>query len=563
VSQITTPRAAAAFFLDLVALVMFLLIVSVSITGGGQPHIGGIVVGLRTTGNLIAWMTAAFVLRSTLCWRCPLLGRSRVTPSNLGQRSLELLARLISTPDDGRWVRRSFLYALLLSVVLQFLNLAHPGFYSGDDVEIQEMSLGPVLGFHWPIWNLRNSFYPMVFLHPVQEIAFRLGVTDVGHLILAGRLPVLLFSIVAVGLVYLIALRLTDKPWAGVLAALLFETSRLHLWFGASALPRPVAATFILAAFLLVLERGQGRAALAGLCLAVGGTLRFGELVFFLPAGIQLLTEKRFKELIALSTTGVIVSVTVLGVTDWLFWGRPFFSLINTYDFTVVKGLSTRGFQPFLYYFWSASDWIAYPVLALALSSVFLRDRRPAMWTIVPLAALSMLPHKEARYVVAVQPFACLAATVATVAIAQQLRKLYVRPEVTRGAALALVVAVLLSVVFEVSNWRFRRSDDAVLAARAVALTEPRSIAAPQLWRFGGHLYWRHVQTLIDLQTTSHARLMSLVNTVRPEWVLLPRNQLVGDKSSVVVEAGYAQVLITGVDMYDAFRRTDSSETDR
>ena len=51
----------------------------------------------------------------------------------------------------------------------------HFGFVTGDDVEIHEMTLGVALGKAWPVWDLRNAFYPMTFIFPVQRALVELG----------------------------------------------------------------------------------------------------------------------------------------------------------------------------------------------------------------------------------------------------------------------------------------------------------------------------------------------------------------------------------------------------
>jgi hypothetical protein len=276
-------------------------------------------------------------------------------------------------------------------------------------------------------------------------------------------------------------------------------------------------------------------------------------LAFFLPAAIHLLGERRLRDLGFLLSVGPALSAVALGAADWLYWGTPFHSLANVYRFTLVERLSSRGYQPLIHYLWPASEWIAYPILALAIGAVAIGDKRPAAWVGGPLVALSLLPHKEARYLVAVHPFACLAATTAVVAIVDRLDR--ARAERRRWGAASLVAALSVSLLFEVTNWRFRRSDDEVELARVIAATNPSAVAAPQLWRFGGHLFWRNVPRLIDLTSVSETELRRVVVDSPPDWLILPRSQFTVEVSALLAAEEYREHSPGGAVEYRVFRK--------
>ena len=80
---------------------------------------------------------------------------------------------------------------LLLIVVITVVKLAnaalYPGFFSGDDVEIHEMTFARLFGWNWTAWDLRNAFYPMVFIYPIQALLAGMGIDDTATLVFAGR----------------------------------------------------------------------------------------------------------------------------------------------------------------------------------------------------------------------------------------------------------------------------------------------------------------------------------------------------------------------------------------
>src|SRR5207342_3233171 len=100
-----------------------------------------------------------------------------------------------------------------------FLAWASPGFFSGDDVEIHEMTLGTLLGKPWSVWALRCPFFPMTFVYPAQWLALQLGLSSAGGLVLAGRTVVALVSTGAIPLVWCVARRLApDEPRLAAMA---------------------------------------------------------------------------------------------------------------------------------------------------------------------------------------------------------------------------------------------------------------------------------------------------------------------------------------------------------
>ena len=164
------------------------------------------------------------------------------------------------------------------------LAWALPGFFSGDDVEIHEMTLGALLQHHWPVWNLRSAFFPMTFIYPAQNVAVALGASRPEVLVFIGRLSVALVSTVAVPLVWAASRRLCPRDIRiAVLAVLFFAVNKLYVSFGSSELPRPVATVFVLAAFVVLLRFGIARTLTGGALLGIATAFRFSEAAY--PSG--------------------------------------------------------------------------------------------------------------------------------------------------------------------------------------------------------------------------------------------------------------------------------------
>jgi hypothetical protein len=492
---------AGAFLLDALLLAAFSAILFVAVTGGGAFYFGTARVSLTTTGNPL--LLAGFVACARYAWfnAVRFLWAPRYTPADFDRLASGFAASVSGQAQPTRFPPGIVLGALLLgSIFLRLLNAwAAPGFVTGDDVEIHEMTLGMLLGYDWPIWELRSALYPMTVIYPAQALAYRFAGPDIEALVLAGRLVVVALATLSIWLVYVITRRLGATEGVALLAASLLATSRLHLWFGSSELPRPVASVLLLTAFWLLLGDGRLRVGLAGVLLGLGAALRFGEAVFFFPAIVGLLMQRRILDSVLLVGLGGAAALSAIGVADWLYWGRPGASLVAIIDYTLVQRESSRGFQPLWYYVASINAWANVPYLVLGVLALGLTERRAALWAWLPILLLSLLPHKEARYAIPVLPFLC-------VAVAHAFQHL-ARKRLSRPALALLVFALLVAVLFEVTNWRVRRTDDAVAIARHLAVLQPDGVAAEQLWRLGGRLYLRDITPVLEVQGAPTADL--------------------------------------------------------
>ncbi len=504
-------RRALSVAIDVLVLVAISVVVFVALTGGTVFTLSGASVSVKTTGNPVTFAAFLGCLRYFCFQSIPLFGVVNWTPARLDEIGALVLARLSVEADNVRTHAGAVLgVTLVISTILRLLNAwAHPGFTTGDDVEIHEMTLGRLFGESWDIWNLRSALYPMGFVYPLQALASLVVGHDVHWLVFAGRLGVVAFGTITVWLVYRVTLRLTNNYATALVGATLLATSRLHLWFGSSELPRPVASAFVLAAFwALISGRGAGRAAIAGTFLGFGGALRFGEFVFFAPALLHLAVERRWRDALVMGTAGLVTGGVCLGFADWLYWGQPFFSLTNAVDYTLIQRASSRGFQPPWYYLINATDWTNVVLLFLGMAAIVMADRRIALWIWTPVVLLSLLPHKEARYVIAVLPFLCIG-------VALVLRNS--AAFTTRRRRTFAVFAVVVAVLFELSSWRFRRSDDAVVLAQRINNLRPAGVAVQQFWRLGGRLYLDKV----------NGPLVEILEPVDPDQVLRHKVQVV------------------------------------
>jgi hypothetical protein len=501
------------FALDLLTIGLVAAVVVLMILGPGIYEPFGVRLKLRTANNPVTIALAAVLLRIALGPSVPVLRSPRVS-SWLGAAVARVSSVASAGPRAGSAARIVLWCAAITLAARLFQAWWHPGFATGDDVEIHEMTLGALWNTGWPVWDLRSAFYPMTFVYPWQALAQTAGAVDVPALVLAGRVPLAVLSTITVWLAWLAGRKLAG-PEAGLVAAVLVAIAKLQVGYGSTELPRPLAATLLTAAFLVLLSPGARRAAAGGVLIGVAAALRFSEAVFLLPAAVHVWTFGRRRDTLPLVAGAAFTAIAITALADAAYWGEPLRSVRHAWTFTLADRLSSRGFQPFHYYISALQHWTNWIVAGFACLAWKNPAARPALiWTILPIVVLSALPHKENRYLIPVVPFLSIAAAAGIIDAGRRARGS--GSARYRAAFAALLAAAAL---YELGEWRLRRSDDAVALARYVRGADPQGgVGVDQLWRAGGRLYLSGRRTLVDLAPES---IEAVARSGEVSWLLL------------------------------------------
>lgn len=492
-----------SLLLDVVIGGALVLALAVALSGGWSTAVGGVTIRQHSTGGLWALALVAFAARfrlPTKWWEAPSLALFRSVESGEGKPIAW-----------ARRTRRLLIAVAFLTLAVKVANIfSHDGFFSGDDVEVHEMTLSRIVRADWPIWNLRSSFFPFVVLYPFQWIAAASGMSSVVLLVAVGRLVIAVTS--TLFLLSMPRFLRGHDTWVVFWAPLFLGTSAMFVVFGGMELPRILGGALVFIAFLL-LQGDVKSPVLSGLLIAVAACLRFSEAVVILPAVGQMAVERRKSELLTLLAAFGFTATAIQVASDYLFWGAPLASLRSALQFTLIDRLSSRGYQPFWFYLTSVPDWADWLVVSAAGVGIA-TSWRLGLWIGLPFAVLSALPHKEPRYLLPLLPLVCLAAAAgshrAVVILASKPRAL------RRWCETALVLSIVFRGVGEAAKWHIHRTDREVQLARTLSARYAiRSVAIEEPWRFGGHLYWPADANVIDASdgdVVRAARQMSQVH---------------------------------------------------
>ena len=523
-----------AVIVDALAAVLAGAVLAIVLTGGGVFTIAGQRVSATGADNPLIALAAVAALRYAALRSVAVFGRARWSWPELEAVAVRLWTDLerraaISPKSAAQIVLIVAAIATLLKIVLAWL---HPGFFSGDDVEVHEMSIGAIWRAGWPIWDLRNAVFPIGAIFPLQKLFAAAGLSQAGTLVFAGRISVAVLSSITIVLIWRAGRRTwPDAPGWALAAALLFAASQLHIAFGSSELPRPVATVFVVGAFVLLQQPGMGRVVIAALLLGAGTSLRFSEGVFVAPAALVLMWQRRWAAAFVLIASAAATALAIIGAADALYWGEPFHSLRAAFDYTVVNRLSSRGHQHVAWYFLNVFTWLSPAIAVLAGLALASAPRLTDLWIWVPVLVLSALPHKEARYMIPVVPFACLAA-IRGLQIAVAAIRRPVSPGARAWRPVALTALLALGLAQDAGHWRLPRSNPDVAFARSVTASVPADarIAIEQAWRLGGRLYL-HPREIVDLDPDRLDDASYLFGKLPPRTVVLLDSRSVGRHS--------------------------------
>lgn len=543
------------FVLDLVIFIVGGLILYTLLTGGGVYHIRNVrIIAYKYTNGLYGLIPLA-IIRVLISRAIPLLAIPKLRLDRVAEKARRLCVKLLHRLNslDEKRAHRLILAIVVLSLTIKLANAwYYYGFVTGDDVEIQEMSFAKLFQWDWTAWNLRNAFYAMVFIYPAQAVLNTMGIEDPSLLIFSGRVVVALFSCLNLWMVFKIGKLEFSKLPIGLLACFFLAISKLHTNYGSSELPRTVSSFFLLLAVLWVIQKNLKLRGLvlAGVALGVSSAIRFSEVIFLIPLVLLIWKRQKFQSALIFTVIFAASSMFIIGLSDMLYWKKPFYSLINIVDFTFVKRLSSRGYQPFYHYVTIIPDWTNGAFLLLLLVSLrsIPIDLLNLIW--IPLVLLSFLPHKEARYALPVIPFLAICLGAAFWDLLSKVN-LQVRNGFGHVSPLAkplvLVFLMTVGILFELDGFRFRRSEDAVDLARFLNSKDGVSaVAIQQLWKTGDRLYMNHIESIDDISPAyigDFQYIREKIQSPKLQFVALQKRDLKRyGYLSLLRESGYQEV---------------------
>ena len=319
------------------------------------------------------------------------------------------------------------------------------GFEQGDPLEYVNIAYKLAFGIGIEWWDLRPLLLSLIYV-PVLYVAQWWPDPTGEAMVRALRLVNVLFGVGVVGLTYLLGRRLSGEVvglGAGLLVAVNPVVNRMSVSTHAEV---PSTFFILLSLWLLVRALDAEGGALrwlafgAGLAIGLGCMIRYQAIFYLPPVGLWVAVVAlarapggpvdRVRAIFDLRAWpgalmlgfggGLLLAILVQGAIELAAYGRPFHSLLASFEYNVTSGLAPVEFgeEPFDWYVRQAPSWLG-PMTAILAAiglSALVRGRTVAGWRLVALAgltmllALSALPHKEERFMSQVFPLLALLA---------------------------------------------------------------------------------------------------------------------------------------------------------
>ncbi|MBN1945711.1 MAG: hypothetical protein JW797_08535 [Bradymonadales bacterium] len=321
----------------------------------------------------------------------------------------------------GRGLAIGLAAALLLGLAIRLVFFAiQRGMHHPDEVfQYLEPATWRIHGYGWLSWEFvegaRNWILPG-FYGALMEVGSWAGLKGYS-LYRFLQLHNVLVSLVLIPAAFRIGRAVGGKDGlGGLFAAFAVALCPYLAFFAPHTLSESAGLILTTWAYALWLEevarpRGTGGSLAAlpvGLLLGAAVVVRYSLVVFVPLVLIDYLLRRRFR-LLGWSVLGMACAAAVVGLVDWLTWGEPFHSAMEYYRFNVVeRGAEIYGVLPRGYYLNDVLIGrlgVGAVLLGLGMALFFWRHWRLIAAWVLPLIALSLMKHKEERFLLSIWPF--------------------------------------------------------------------------------------------------------------------------------------------------------------
>lgn len=309
-------------------------------------------------------------------------------------------------------LRKKFFYLIIVIAIFLrlFVTFFSGGFIHSDEI-FQTLEQGHKLTFgyglvpwEFKILHQRSFFYPYII-----SFLFRLFLfLNYDTILFSIRLIHSLFSIFIVIGIYYIGKELYDEK-VGLIVAFLSSIWWENIFYSSRTLNSSFSANFLipsLALFIIGTKKNYRYLFFSGILLGIGFMINFTIAIFLIPIFLTLMYYNNIKKILLYFLSGFLLICLFQGLIDLFTYDSFFISPINFFKQDVIEQVSIQfGVEPFYYYFTSIlKNWSFLSILFVPLFIIGLKNIRKTSYLIIdsiflPLIILSLIPHKEYRFI--------------------------------------------------------------------------------------------------------------------------------------------------------------------
>ncbi len=255
-----------------------------------------------------------------------------------------------------------------------------------------------------------NMFYPGLHFYLFTFLNW-IGLSDPQGKMFIVRFIHGAFSLITVYLGYRIVESLDGKKSAS-LAGLLLAVLWFMPWMSVRNLVEMTCIPFLMAGYWLIIRKESTQKVffswfIAGILFGLAVNLRPQTALFPFGIGLIYLFQRKWKELLAMSTGAILMVTAIQGGIDFFFWGTPFVELL-TYFKVNIADRDAYISLPWYNYFLTIVGLLIPPV-SLFLFYGFFRKWKQHFIVFFPcllyFVVHSSFPNKQERFILPMIPF--------------------------------------------------------------------------------------------------------------------------------------------------------------
>jgi hypothetical protein len=323
--------------------------------------------------------------------------------------------------DSFAWILIGLGFALRMFAAVTTIDYLHPD----QHFQSLEPASHIVYGYGWLSWEwtsgVRSWIIPSLYV-PVLGFFKLMGVQGGALVIIACRVLTALVSSLGLVAFFTLLKRANIRPLARNIVLAVFSLHPSMAIWGAATLSDTWAMNAAVISLPAIWSRFESERAkdwdAIGRYLGLGFLARIQMALWGLGFALYAwIFKKGSPRLWVRAVNGFFSVILILGIFDWIAWGRPFFSLYQNIKKNLFEGVASMyGTSPFFEYFrtlgsdLSGAFWLAFFGCAGAVAyrkRAFFKESRfhfIFIPTAVYLFVHLLIPHKELRFIIPIYP---------------------------------------------------------------------------------------------------------------------------------------------------------------
>ncbi|MCW1296104.1 MAG: glycosyltransferase family 39 protein [Candidatus Parvarchaeota archaeon] len=356
-------------------------------------------------------------------------------------------------------MKKNLRYILCIALFLRIFVVFYSGGVTYSDEIYQSIEQAHQFIFNYSIGafgaTIRSIFYPLIIAFLFRLFSF----LSYDNILISIKFFHSIISIFTVIGIYYLGKNIYNEKIA-ILASFLCSIWWEILFFSSRTLKDPFSVNFLLIGLaLLTNSKKQLSTFLSGLLIALSFIISYTNFIFLIPIFVYIIYQKNPRKILIPFIFGFILICIFQGFLDLFMIGSFFSTPIQFFTYNILEGKSVQfGIEPFYYYFIEMlKNWGLFSPFFLVFLLLGILKKKKGFLIIdsalLFFILLSLVQHKEYRYIFPVLPFFLLIIADGIISFCNKLKKY------SKHALFSLLILISINSFFISlnTNWSPRK----------------------------------------------------------------------------------------------------------